>query len=61
MVESKKMHLMLWILEALGRLEVWWGGLCLVGISSWRQSGGEEKWDVEWDYWEGNVIWSVNE
>jgi hypothetical protein len=32
-------------LEALGCLEIRWGGC--VGTSMWRQRGGEEVWDVE--------------
>jgi hypothetical protein len=41
------MHLTLKRLEALGSLEPLGQVGCRGGVSTWRQGGGEEVWDVE--------------
>jgi hypothetical protein len=41
------MYLTLKKLEALGSLEIRWGGRWGLETSCWRQKGGKEVWDVE--------------
>jgi hypothetical protein len=61
LIQSEKRYLTLKRLEAPENGEVWWGGGCKVGTSSWRHGGrrGYRTWNSQRVEWDGDKIWTV--